>query len=141
MSESQTTHGHDATAGSAVPAPRRRRTKLGIVGAGAVGATLAYASLMRGAAQTVALYDINGAKVRAEALDLAHGIQFMPMAEVEGSDDVAVLRRQRRHRLHRRRQAEARPVAPRPRRDDHRASSRRSCRGSSRSRPTPCTSW
>ena len=91
MSESQTTHSHDATEGSAVPAPRRRRTKLGIVGAGAVGATLAYASLMRGAAQTVALYDINGAKVRAEALDLAHGIQFMPMAKVEGSDDVAVL--------------------------------------------------
>ena len=48
-------------------------------------------SLMRGAAQTVALFDVNGAKVRAEALDLAHGIQFMPMAKVEGSDDVAVL--------------------------------------------------
>ncbi|HET8988810.1 MAG TPA: L-lactate dehydrogenase [Humibacillus sp.] len=91
MSESQTTHSHDATEESAIPAPRRRRTKLGIVGAGAVGATLAYASLMRGAAQTVALYDINGAKVRAEALDLAHGIQFMPMAKVEGSDDVSVL--------------------------------------------------
>ena len=91
MSESRATHSHDATEGSAVPTPRRRRTKLGIVGAGAVGATLAYASLMRGAAQTVALYDINGAKVRAEALDLAHGIQFMPMAKVEGSDDVAVL--------------------------------------------------
>jgi L-lactate dehydrogenase len=91
MSESQSSHTHDATEGSAVPAPRRRRTKLGIVGAGAVGATLAYASLMRGAAQTVALYDLNGAKVRAEALDLAHGIQFMPMAKVEGSDDVAVL--------------------------------------------------
>ena len=91
MSENQTTHSHGATAGSAVPAPRRRRTKLGIVGAGAVGATLAYASLMRGAAQTVALFDIDVAKVRAEALDLAHGIQFMPMAKVEGSDDVAVL--------------------------------------------------
>ncbi len=71
--------------------PPRRRTKLGIVGAGAVGATLAYASLMRGAAQTVALFDVNEPKVRAEALDLAHGIQFMPMARVEGSDDIAVL--------------------------------------------------
>jgi L-lactate dehydrogenase len=91
MSESQTTHSHDSTEGSVAPAPRRRRTKLGIVGAGAVGATLAYASLMRGAAQTVALFDVNGAKVGAEALDLAHGIQFMPMAKVEGSDDVAVL--------------------------------------------------
>ncbi|GAA6525279.1 L-lactate dehydrogenase [Intrasporangium sp. DVR] len=71
--------------------PRRRTTKLGIVGAGAVGATLAYAALMRGAARTVALYDIDAAKVSAEALDLGHGIQFMPMAHVVGSDDVDVL--------------------------------------------------
>jgi L-lactate dehydrogenase len=71
--------------------PPRRTTKLGIVGAGAVGATLAYAALMRGAAQIVALYDLNAAKVRAEALDLSHGIQFVPMAHVAGSDDVAVL--------------------------------------------------
>jgi L-lactate dehydrogenase len=70
---------------------RRRTTKLGIVGAGAVGATLAYAALMRGAAQTVALHDVDGPKVTAEALDLAHGIQFMPMAHVVGSDDVEVL--------------------------------------------------
>jgi len=73
------------------PLPRRRTTKLGIVGAGAVGATLAYAALMRGAAQTVALYDVNAAKVRAEALDLSHGIQFVPMAHVVGSDDLDVL--------------------------------------------------
>lgn len=71
--------------------PRRRTTKLGIVGAGAVGATLAYAALMRGAARTVALYDVNRDKVTAEALDLAHGIQFVPMAHVDGSDDLAVL--------------------------------------------------
>ena len=71
--------------------PRRRTTKLGIVGAGAVGATLAYAALMRGAAKTVALFDVNAAKVRAEALDLSHGIQFVPMAHVVGSDDLAVL--------------------------------------------------
>jgi L-lactate dehydrogenase len=68
----------------------RRTTKVAVVGAGSVGATLAYAILMRGAARTVALYDINAAKVEAEALDIAHGIQFMPMAEVVGSDDIAV---------------------------------------------------
>ncbi|MGO4599908.1 L-lactate dehydrogenase [Terrabacter sp. 2RAF25] len=73
------------------PPRHRRRTKVGIVGAGAVGATLAYATLMRGAAQTVALFDVNAAKVRAEALDLSHGIQFVPMARVDGSDDVEVL--------------------------------------------------
>jgi L-lactate dehydrogenase len=68
----------------------RRTSKLAIVGAGAVGSTMAYAALMRGAARTVALYDINAAKVEAEALDLGHGIQFMPMAEIVGSDDIAV---------------------------------------------------
>ena len=69
---------------------QRRTTKLAIVGAGAVGATMAYAALMRGAARTVALYDINAAKVQAEALDLAHGIQFTPMGEIVGSDDINV---------------------------------------------------
>ena len=68
----------------------RRTTKLAVVGAGAVGATLAYAALMRGAARTVALFDINAAKVEAEALDLQHGVQFVPQAEVLGSDDIAV---------------------------------------------------
>ncbi len=68
----------------------RLTTKVAIVGAGAVGATLAYATLMRGAARTVALLDVNRARVEAEVLDLQHGIQFVPMARVEGSDDVAV---------------------------------------------------
>jgi L-lactate dehydrogenase len=66
----------------------RRTTKLAVIGAGAVGSTMAYAALMRGAARSVVLYDINKAKVEAEALDLGHGIQFMPMAEVIGSDDI-----------------------------------------------------
>lgn len=69
-----------------------RRTKLAVVGAGAVGATLAYAALMRGSARTVALHDINTAKVEAEALDLKHGIQFVPEAEVIGSDDIEICR-------------------------------------------------
>lgn len=65
-------------------------TKLSVVGAGAVGTSVAYAALIRGVAAQVALYDINQAKVRAEALDLAHGSQFMPTASVVGSDDIAV---------------------------------------------------
>jgi L-lactate dehydrogenase len=73
-----------------VDAVTRRTTKIAVVGAGSVGATMAYAALMRGAARTVALYDINAAKVEAEVLDLGHGIQFMPMADIIGSDDVAV---------------------------------------------------
>lgn len=71
-------------------AASRRTTKVAVVGAGSVGATLAYAALMRGATRTLALYDINGAKVEAEVLDIGHGIQFMPMAEIIGSDDIQV---------------------------------------------------
>ncbi len=73
-------------AGAVAPPPT---AKVAVVGAGAVGATLAYAVLMRGAAREVVLYDIDTAKVRAQALDLAHGIQFMPMAAVTGTDEIA----------------------------------------------------
>lgn len=65
---------------------------LAVIGAGAVGSTLAYTALVKGVARNVKLYDINAAKVRAEALDMAHGIEFMPMAHVEGSDDIEICR-------------------------------------------------
>lgn len=65
---------------------------MAIIGAGAVGATIAFATLMRGAARHVALYDIDAQKVAAEALDLSHGIRFPPMATIEGSDDIKVCR-------------------------------------------------
>ena len=67
-----------------------RRNKVAIVGAGSVGATLAYACLIRGAAHDIVLYDMATAKVQAEVLDLRHGLQFCPPADVDGSDDVAV---------------------------------------------------
>ncbi|MDT0165545.1 L-lactate dehydrogenase [Actinotalea sp. AC32] len=87
--QQQFSDGDDLGAGDA---RSRRTTKLAVVGAGSVGATMAYAALMRGAARSVALYDINAAKVEAEALDIGHGIQFMPMAEITGSDDIEVCR-------------------------------------------------
>lgn len=64
--------------------------KLAIVGAGAVGATIAYAAMMRGVAKHIAIYDVNRIRVDAEVLDLNHGLQFAPMATIEGSDDVAI---------------------------------------------------
>jgi L-lactate dehydrogenase len=67
-----------------------RRSKVAIVGAGAVGATLAYAGLIRGLAHDIVLYDLNADKVEAEVLDLRHGLQFVPRAEVHGSADVAI---------------------------------------------------
>jgi L-lactate dehydrogenase len=66
------------------------RSKVAIVGAGSVGATLAYASLIRGVAHDVVLYDMNASKVDAEVLDLRHGLQFCPAADIDGSDDLAV---------------------------------------------------
>ncbi len=64
--------------------------KIAIVGAGAVGATIAYACMIRGVGRQIVLYDTNRQKVNAEVLDLNHGLQFVPMASVTGSDDVAI---------------------------------------------------
>jgi L-lactate dehydrogenase len=68
-----------------------RSTKIGIIGAGSVGATIAYACMLRGISQRISLFDVNKEKVHAEALDLNHGLQFVPVATVNGSDDVNVL--------------------------------------------------
>jgi L-lactate dehydrogenase len=80
----------DVTAPPAPHARERRASKVAVVGAGSVGATLAYATLVRGAAREVALFDINKAKVEAEALDIGHGIEFMPMGSITGSNDIGV---------------------------------------------------
>src|SRR3954464_15388669 len=67
-------------------------SKIAIIGAGSVGATIAYACLLRGVAKSIALYDVNAAKVDAEVLDLNHGLQFVPMATLEGSADIQICR-------------------------------------------------
>jgi L-lactate dehydrogenase len=67
-------------------------TRIAVVGAGSVGATVAYACLIRGVGRNIALYDIDAAKTRAEVLDLNHGLQFVPEATVVGSDDIEVCR-------------------------------------------------
>ena len=63
-----------------------------LAGAGHVGTALAFACLIRGTGKTIALYGRNAEKVRAEVADLEHGLQFVPMASVAGSDDVEVCR-------------------------------------------------
>jgi L-lactate dehydrogenase len=69
-----------------------RPAKVGIIGAGSVGATIAYAALIRGLARQISLFDIAKTKVNAEVLDLNHGMVFVPQGIVEGSDDIEVLR-------------------------------------------------
>ena len=63
-----------------------------VIGAGGVGATLAYACLIRGVARRIVIYDVNRAKAEAESLDLNHGLQFVPAAIVEGTDDLEACR-------------------------------------------------
>lgn len=69
-----------------------RPAKVGIIGAGSVGATIAYAAMIRGVARQISLFDIARSKVEAEVLDLNHGLLFVPQATVDGSDDIEVLR-------------------------------------------------
>src|SRR4051794_31228325 len=69
-----------------------RTSKIAIVGAGSVGATIAYACMIRGVGKQIALFDANEKKVEAECLDLNHGMQFVPMATIDGSSDVQVCR-------------------------------------------------
>jgi len=67
------------------------RQKIGIVGAGSVGATIAYACMVRGIGRHISIYDIARAKVEAEVLDLNHGLMFTPEMTLDGSDDLQVL--------------------------------------------------
>jgi L-lactate dehydrogenase len=70
----------------------RSSQKIGIIGAGSVGATIAYAAMIRGVGRHIVLFDIARTKVDAEVLDLNHGLLFAPQATVDGSDDVEILR-------------------------------------------------
>lgn len=66
------------------------KSRIAIVGAGSVGATIAYAAMIRGAATEIAIYDNQRKKVEAQVLDLNHGLQFVHTTSVEGSDDPAI---------------------------------------------------
>jgi L-lactate dehydrogenase len=81
-----------AATGMLSTGPAAGTAKIAIAGPGHVGVTLAYACLIRGTGKTIALYGRNAEKVRAEVADLQHGLQFVPMATVAGSDDVEVCR-------------------------------------------------
>ena len=67
-------------------------TKLAIIGAGAVGSTLAFAAAQRGVAREVVLQDISKDRVEAEVLDMQHGSSFYPSVTIDGSDDVEICR-------------------------------------------------
>lgn len=67
-------------------------TKLAIIGAGAVGSTLAFSAAQRGVAREIVLEDVNKERVEAEVLDMQHGSSFYPSVSIEGSDDIEICR-------------------------------------------------
>ncbi len=65
-------------------------SKVAIVGAGFVGATAAYALMIEGVANEIALIDVNRQKAEGEALDLKHGLQFVHTAKVSFGSDYSL---------------------------------------------------
>ncbi|MBL8055908.1 MAG: L-lactate dehydrogenase [Anaerolineales bacterium] len=62
--------------------------KIGIVGSGFVGATAAYALLMRGIGREIVLVDVNAARAQAEADDLFHAVPFAHALDVRAGEYV-----------------------------------------------------
>ena len=56
--------------------------KVGIIGSGMVGATSAYAIMMRKAASDIVLIDVNGKRAVAEAQDIMHAVPFVTATDI-----------------------------------------------------------
>ena len=56
--------------------------KVAIVGAGYVGASIAYALALRDVAREIVLIDINNKKTDGEAKDIRHGLPAMGTADL-----------------------------------------------------------
>jgi L-lactate dehydrogenase len=59
--------------------------RIGIIGTGSVGASVAISTLHAGIAQEVLLHDLREAVAEGEAMDLAHGASFYPAAAVRAA--------------------------------------------------------
>jgi L-lactate dehydrogenase len=60
--------------------------QVAIVGAGAVGATIAYALMLRGFARRIVLIDVDAGKAAGEVKDLNHGLRFVPSVRITAGD-------------------------------------------------------
>jgi len=60
--------------------------KVGIVGSGMVGATAAYAIVMRGVAREIVLVDLNRSRAQADADDILHAVPFAEPADVRAGE-------------------------------------------------------
>ncbi|MFW6323884.1 MAG: L-lactate dehydrogenase [Desulfovibrionales bacterium] len=62
--------------------PVRQERKVVIIGTGSVGATFAYALMRSGLASTIVLVGRSPDKVRAQVMDLNHGLMFVPPVHI-----------------------------------------------------------
>jgi L-lactate dehydrogenase len=60
--------------------------KVGVIGAGDVGATAAYALVMRGVCREIVLVDLNKKRAQAEAADILHAVPFAHPVRVSAGD-------------------------------------------------------
>jgi len=60
--------------------------KIGIVGSGLVGATAAYALVMRGVGREIVLVDLNQGRAEAEADDIRHAVPFAHPVNIRAGD-------------------------------------------------------
>lgn len=65
---------------------KNRSTKISIIGAGAVGATAAYAIVMEGLASELVIVDVNKSKTEGEVLDLSHGAGFIKPVNIKSGE-------------------------------------------------------
>ncbi len=60
--------------------------KITIIGAGSVGATIAYTVALQGLASEILLIDINTAKAEGEAMDILQGSPYFPTVKISAGD-------------------------------------------------------
>ena len=63
-----------------------KNRKVAIIGAGAVGSSIAYALTIRDLASEIFLIDVDKKRAHGEALDIQHGISYMGMSSVRAGD-------------------------------------------------------
>jgi L-lactate dehydrogenase len=74
----------------------RSRGRVAVIGAGHVGSTFAYALLGSGAASEIQIADLDHRRAEGEAMDLSHGLPFVPpclvrAAPLEAIEDVDLI--------------------------------------------------
>ena len=70
---------------------KKAGSKIAIIGAGSVGASIAYAASIKQLASELVIIDVNAEKAVGEAMDINHGLPFLGQMEIKAGDysDVA----------------------------------------------------